>query len=87
VASFLLAFPPKPCTLSYRAEYKKLKAFFNSIITATVIILSHKVQNPLTENDNHTMAKVITTHIQQYYYKRPNIICQQMMTNEAISIA
>jgi hypothetical protein len=29
----------------------------------TVITLSHKYQNPVTENDNHTMAMVITTHI------------------------
>jgi hypothetical protein len=28
---------------------------------ANLIILSHKVQNPLTANDYHTLAKVITT--------------------------
>jgi hypothetical protein len=30
---------------------------------ATVIILSHKAQNPLTANDHHTMATVITSSI------------------------
>jgi hypothetical protein len=29
---------------------------------ATVTILSHKAQNPLTENDNRTMATIIATH-------------------------
>jgi hypothetical protein len=29
---------------------------------ATVIILSHKAQTPLTANDLHTMATVVTTH-------------------------
>jgi hypothetical protein len=38
------------------------KTSLNSITMATVIILSHKAQNPSTANDHHTMAKVIKTH-------------------------
>jgi hypothetical protein len=40
---------------------------------ATVIILSHKAQNPLTANNSHTMATVITTHIHKYYHIGPKI--------------
>jgi hypothetical protein len=29
---------------------------------ATVIMLFHKAQNPLTENDDHTVATVIEKH-------------------------
>jgi hypothetical protein len=39
---------------------------------ATVIILSHKAQNPLTANDHHTMTKVITTHSQILTNTAPN---------------
>jgi hypothetical protein len=34
----------------------------NRITMATVIILSYKAQNPLTANDYHTMAMVMTAH-------------------------
>jgi len=40
---------------------------------ATVIILSHKAQNPLTVNDHHTMATVLTTQTFLNIIVRPKI--------------
>jgi hypothetical protein len=36
--------------------------YVNSMTIATVIILSHKAQNPLRANDYHIIAPVIITH-------------------------
>jgi hypothetical protein len=48
---------------------------------ATVIILSQKAQNPLTSNDHHTMATVITK------YTFTNIITQgpKSLSNSKLS--
>jgi hypothetical protein len=55
------------CIVATKNAYKK--ASFNSITMATVVILSHKVQNPFTVNDLHKTTAVITL----YYHTRPKI--------------
>jgi hypothetical protein len=47
----------------HKAAFKKLKVSFSSITTATVIVLSQKVQNHLTANNHRNLATVLTTHI------------------------
>jgi hypothetical protein len=45
---------------------------FNNI-TMSTFLLPHKAHNPLTANDHHTVATVITTHIHKYYHVRPKV--------------
>jgi hypothetical protein len=49
-------------------EHIKIKASFNSITVATVIMLTHKAQNSLTVNYHHTYhGSGYNTHIHRYY--------------------
>jgi hypothetical protein len=53
----------------HKAAYRQLKASSDSIAMGTITVLSHKAQNSLTANYQHTMA----THIHKYYYIRLKI--------------
>jgi hypothetical protein len=50
--------------------YRKLKAAFNNITIATIIILSHYAQNLLTANDHHTVTAYNNTHDYKYFHER-----------------
>jgi hypothetical protein len=51
------------------ADFRAVRWYaVNSITMVTVIILSHKSQNPLTASDHHIMIPIITTQVHKFYH-------------------